>query len=71
MQVDLLAVHANIGDDAARRDDLFTNLEGRWNPDGFDRRVYATAAGKGLHTLASLSVGAIDCVGGTELAGDA
>ena len=46
MEIHLLAVHADIGDGAARRDDLLAKLEGGGNADRLDRGVDAALAGQ-------------------------
>ena len=45
MEVDLLSVHPDIGDDAARRDDLFTQLEGGRDADRLNGGVDTALAG--------------------------
>ena len=41
MQIDLDAMHADIGDDAAGRDDILAGDEGRRHADRLDRRIDA------------------------------
>ena len=66
MEIDLLAVHADIGDDAARRDDLFAQLESGRNANRFDGGIDAAAAGHLHDRLDGLAVRAVDGRGGAE-----
>ncbi|MPL80469.1 hypothetical protein SDC9_26369 [bioreactor metagenome] len=67
MQLDRLAVHADVGDVAAGRDDLLAGVEGRRHADRLDRHVDALAMGH-LHDPGHHVLGAdLDRVGGAEL----
>ena len=67
---DLGPVHADVGNHAARRDDLLAKLKRGRNADGFDRRVDSDPAGH-LHDIRhSCAVAAVDDSGGAEALGD-
>ena len=70
MQIDLDPVHADIGDGAARRDDVLAELEGRRNADRLDGGVDAAVAGHLHDLLDGLAVVAVDGRGGAEALGD-
>ena len=56
----------DIGDSAARRDNLFAELEHRWNTHRLDRRIYTAPAGHLLDRFSGFAVGAVDARGGAE-----
>ena len=62
-----MAVHADIGDNAAGADDFLTELKGRRNPDRLNRRVDAAPARQLLHRRGGLSVPAVDRLGRPKL----
>ena len=60
MEIDLGPMHADIGDDAARRHNVLTEQESCRHADGLDRRVHAAPAGQRLHLGRGLTVAAVD-----------
>ena len=70
MQIDLRSVHADVGDGAARRDDVLAQLERRRDADRLDRGIDAALAGHLHDRLGGLAVGAVDGRRGAEALGD-
>ena len=69
MQRGRLAVHADVGDVAARADQVHGELEGLGRADGLDRDVGAQAAGEALDDLERVLAARVDDDVGTEALG--
>ena len=70
VQIGLHAMNADIGDGAARRDNVFANHERRRNADRFDRGIDAAAAGHFHDLLGRLAIAAVDGRRGAKSLGD-
>ena len=66
MEIDLGAVHANIGDRAAGRNDPLAEHEGGRDAHGLDRGIHAAAVGQLHHGGGGIAGGAVDHIGGAE-----
>ena len=61
MKIHFDAVHADIGDDAAGRDDFLTKLECRGNADSLDGGVDSAPVRQLEDRFRSPAIGAVDC----------
>src|ERR1700722_15372056 len=68
MQINLLPVHADIGDGATRCHDFLAKLEGSGNTNRLDRGVDPALAGHRHYPIGRLAVGAVDRLCCSELA---
>jgi hypothetical protein len=68
MEINLFAVHADIGDGAARRHDFPAKLECGGNTNRLDRGVDPALAGHRHHSIGCVAVGAVDRLCCPELA---
>ena len=64
MQIDFNAVHPNVGDGAARRDDVFAGKETGGYAHCFNGTIDANTAGHLLYLICRLTVFAVDGSGG-------